>query len=179
MAEAVVAEAVVAAVAAVAAVAEVAEVAEVAVAAVAAVAAAPPIVKFTFETSKKMLPTASIFTRAVVVNEFGIMTASEPSFAVLAASTVGYVSPPSVDRLIFTLAVLIGAMSVLALFHVIVCGEPGRIRDRRVRRGDEERAGVGGERQRRVRAVVAAAAHPPVAGREAEVQRRRRGGEPT
>ena len=81
--------------------------------------------KFTFETSKKMLPTASIFTRAVVVNELGITTASEPSFAVLAASTVGYVRPPSVDRLIFTLAVLIGAMSVLALSHVTVCTEPG------------------------------------------------------
>ena len=81
--------------------------------------------KFTFETSTKMLPTASIFTRAVVVNEPGITTASEPSFAVLAASTVGYVRPPSVDRLIFTLAVLIGAMSVLALSHMTVCTEPG------------------------------------------------------
>ena len=131
------------------------------------------MVKFTFETSKKTLPTASIFTRAVVVNELGITTTSAPSFVVLAASTVGYVSPPSVDRLIFTLVVLIGAMSVLALSHMIVCVEPGGIRDRRVRRGDEERAGVGGERQRRVRAVVAAARHIPVASREAEVHGRR------
>jgi hypothetical protein len=48
-------------------------------------------VKFVFETSKKMLPTASTFTRAVVVSGFGSVTTSEPSFGVLAASTVGYV----------------------------------------------------------------------------------------
>ena len=81
--------------------------------------------KFTFETSKKMLPTASIFTRAAVPGRFGIVTTSEPSFAGPAASTVGYVRPPSVDRLIFTFDALIGAMSVLALFHVTVCGNPG------------------------------------------------------
>jgi hypothetical protein len=48
-----------------------------------------PIVKFTFETSKKMLPTASTFTRAIVVNSFGTVTTSVPSFGVLAASTFG------------------------------------------------------------------------------------------
>ena len=82
------------------------------------------IVKFVFETSKKMLPTASIFTRAVVVSTSGIVTASLPSFGVLAASTNGYVRPPSVDMLIFTFAVLVGGMSVLALSHVTVCTEP-------------------------------------------------------
>ena len=42
----------------------------------------------------------------------------------LAASTYGYVWPPSVDRQIFTLAVLIGATSVPATFQVTVCVEP-------------------------------------------------------
>ena len=35
-----------------------------------------------------MFPTASTFTRAVVVSVFGSVTTSEPSFGVLAASTV-------------------------------------------------------------------------------------------
>jgi len=82
------------------------------------------MVKFAFETSKKMFPRASTFTRAVVVGTFGIVTASEPSFAVLAASTCGYVTPPSVDRLIPTFDALVGGMSVLALSHVIVWTEP-------------------------------------------------------
>ena len=81
--------------------------------------------KFTFETSKKMLPTASTFTRAVVVGAFGIVTTSVPSFGVLAASTVGYVRPPSTESEIFTFAVLVGGRSVLALSHVTVCCEPG------------------------------------------------------
>jgi hypothetical protein len=42
-----------------------------------------------FEMSKKMLPTASTLIRAVVVAMFGIVNASEPSFAVVAASTCG------------------------------------------------------------------------------------------
>ena len=66
------------------------------------------IVKFAFETSKKTLPSASIFTRAELVAKCGIVTASEPSFGVLAARTCGYVSPPSVDRLIFTSVVPTG-----------------------------------------------------------------------
>ena len=45
--------------------------------------------KSVFETSKKMLPTASILTRAVVVEMSGIVTSCEPSFGVLAASTYG------------------------------------------------------------------------------------------
>ena len=53
--------------------------------------------KFVFETSKKMFPTASTFTRAVVVSVFGSVTTSEPSFGVLAASTVRYLWPPSVE----------------------------------------------------------------------------------
>ena len=83
------------------------------------------IVKFVFETSKKTFPTASTFTRAVVVSVFGSVTTSEPSFGVLAASTVGYVWPPSVESEIATSAVETGGTSVLALFHVTVCCEPG------------------------------------------------------
>ena len=47
------------------------------------------IVKFAFETSKKTLPSASIFTRALLVAKCGIVTAWEPSFGVLAARTIG------------------------------------------------------------------------------------------
>src|SRR5262245_12048627 len=82
------------------------------------------IVKSAFETSKKMLPTASTLIRASVVAMFGIVTGSEPSFAVLAAKTTGYVWPPSDDRLIFTFAVPMGARSVPALSQVTVCAEP-------------------------------------------------------
>src|SRR3954468_4953538 len=53
----------------------------------------------------------------------GRVTDSVPSFGVLAASTVGYVWPPSVDRLIFTFAVRIGAADVPATSQVIVCAE--------------------------------------------------------
>src|SRR6476619_2039458 len=51
---------------------------------------------------------------------FGSVTASDPSFGVLAARTIGYVWPPSFDRLIFTFAVEIGAASVPATFQVTV-----------------------------------------------------------
>ena len=132
------------------------------------------IVKFTFETSKKTLPTAAMFTRAVVVDTFGIVTASEPSFAVLAASTYGYVRPPSVERLIFTFDALVGGMSVLALSQVIVWTEPpgyvtplfGEV----TRNGPALSASVN---------VTSALLAPPprwveVARRQAEVQRRRR-----
>ena len=42
----------------------------------------------------------------------------------LAASTYGYVCPPSVDSEIFTFAVLIGATFVPATSQVTVCVEP-------------------------------------------------------
>ena len=42
------------------------------------------IVKFAFEMSKKMLPTASTFTLAVVVAILGMVNNSDPSLAVLA-----------------------------------------------------------------------------------------------
>lgn len=87
------------------------------------VAAAPVIVKLVFEISKKILPTASTFILAVVVAPTGIVTACEPSLAVLAAKTVGNVWPPSVDNEILTFAQLTGAAVVFATFHVIVCVE--------------------------------------------------------
>ena len=67
------------------------------------------IVKFASETSKKMLPTASIFTRACEVAIAGKVTACVPSFGVPETSDTGNVAPPSVDSRMFTEAVLIGA----------------------------------------------------------------------
>ena len=84
------------------------------------VAAGPVIVKLALEISKKILPTASTFILAVVLAPTGIVKASEPSFAVLAAKTVGNVFPPSVDNDILTFAQLTGAAVVLATFHVTV-----------------------------------------------------------
>ena len=82
------------------------------------------IVKFALEISKKILPTASTFTRAVVVGVFGITNASVESLGVLAANTVGNVWPPSVDKDIFTLAQFTGEAVVPATDHVIVLVEP-------------------------------------------------------
>ena len=82
------------------------------------------MVKFVFEISKKIFPTASIFILAVVVAVFGIVITSDPSFAVLADKTVGNVWPPSVDKEILTFAQLTGAAVVLATDHVIVCDDP-------------------------------------------------------
>src|SRR5690242_20738124 len=69
-------------------------------------------------TSKNTFPIASTLIRACDVDVFGSATVSEPSFGVEAASTVGKVRPPSVDRLIFTLAVLIPLASVPATSQV-------------------------------------------------------------
>ena len=89
---------------------------------------------------------------------FGSVTASEPSFGVLAASTFGYVWPPSVESAIFTFAVLTGATSVPATSHVTVCVEPRRPASPPCSATvTQERARVGREQQRRVGAVDAAA----------------------
>src|SRR3954453_6221308 len=69
-------------------------------------------------TSKSTFTIASTLIRPCVVPVFGSVTDCEPSFGVDAASTVGKVCPPSVDRLIFTFAVLIPLASVPATFHV-------------------------------------------------------------
>jgi hypothetical protein len=82
------------------------------------------IVKFESEISKKMLPTASTFTLAIVVATLGIVSASEPSLDVLTERTVGKVVPPSVHSDILTAAQLTGALVVPATFHIIVWVEP-------------------------------------------------------
>jgi hypothetical protein len=82
------------------------------------------IVKLLLETSKKMLPTASTLTREVVPEALGTVTDSDPSLAVLAASTIGKVDPPSVESEIFTFAQLTGAAGVFATFHPTVCVDP-------------------------------------------------------
>ena len=91
------------------------------------VGAAHPVpavmVKLVFEISKKILPTASILILAVVVGVLGIVNTSDPSFAVLAANTVGKVWPPSVDNDIFTFAQLTGDAVVFATDQVMVCAE--------------------------------------------------------
>ena len=74
--------------------------------------------KFVSEISKKILPTASTFIRAVVVGMLGIKTDSAPSLGVLARRMVGNVLPPSVEREILTFAALTGAAVVLATFQV-------------------------------------------------------------
>jgi hypothetical protein len=84
----------------------------------------PVMVKFVSEISKKILPTASTFIRAVAVGVLGMVSDSVPSLAVLAERTVGKVLPPSVEREILTFAVLTGASVVLVTFHVIVWDEP-------------------------------------------------------
>ena len=80
----------------------------------------PVMVKSESEISKNTLPTASIFTLAVVVGPTGIVRISEPSLGVLANKTVGKVCPPSVDNEILTLAQLIGGSVVLFTSHAIV-----------------------------------------------------------
>ena len=80
------------------------------------------MVKLVFEISKKILPTASTFIRAVVVGVLGTVITSLPSLAVLAISVLN-VFPPSVEIEIFTLAQLTGAAVVLFTDQVTVCAE--------------------------------------------------------
>ena len=102
------------------------------------------IVKFVSEISKKILPTASTFIRAVDVGVLGIKTDSEPSLAVLAARTVGNVLPPSVEREILTFAALTGAAVVLATFQVTVRISVRRDTDGGIGCGDREGSGGAG-----------------------------------
>ena len=83
-----------------------------------------PIVKLVFEISKKIFPTASTFTRQVVPGVDGTVIVSVPSLAVADASTVGKVSPPSVDNKIFTVAQLTGAAVVPFTLQVTVAELP-------------------------------------------------------
>jgi hypothetical protein len=58
---------------------------------------------------------------------FGIVTTALPLLGTLAARMVGKVWPPSVESVILTLAVLIGAIFELATFQVTVTCEPPAI----------------------------------------------------
>src|ERR1051325_7276434 len=78
------------------------------------IVATPLTVIFAPFISKKILPTASTLILPVVILPTGIVTDSEPSFAVLASNVVGNERPPSVEKEIFTFAALIGAAVVFA-----------------------------------------------------------------
>jgi hypothetical protein len=78
------------------------------------------MIKFALDISKKIFASASIFILAVVLTIAGMVSDSEPSFGVLAVITVGYVNPPSVDRLIMTFATFTGGVLVPATSHIIV-----------------------------------------------------------
>ena len=84
------------------------------------VAAGPVMVKLVLDMSKNTLPTASTLILAVVDAPTGMVTASDPSFAVLANKTAGKVCPPSVDNEILTFAQLTGGRVVLFTSHVTV-----------------------------------------------------------
>ena len=84
---------------------------------------APPMVN-DGEMLKKILPTPSTLTRPLVVGTPGIVTVCDPSLGVLLARTMGKVEPPSVDKLILTLAQLTGALFVLATVQLTVWDEP-------------------------------------------------------
>ena len=75
--------------------------------------------KFTLEISKNILPIASIFTLAVILVLFGIITDSVPSLGVFDARVIGHVLPPSVDNSMFTAEQFTGDASVFAEFQVI------------------------------------------------------------
>src|SRR5262245_3717980 len=78
--------------------------------------------------SKKMLPTASILMRTLLALMLGTVTSSDPSFAVLAASTVGNVFPLSVESEIFTFVTLMPLPVVPATFHATLSVEsPSRL----------------------------------------------------
>ena len=86
--------------------------------------AGAPIVKSTFEISKKILPTDSTFTRQVVLCEEGTVMTSDPSLGVADASTVGNVCPPSVDNNMFTEAQLTDPALVPFTLQVTVADPP-------------------------------------------------------
>ena len=140
--------------------------------------ATPWIAKSASLRSKKTLPTASTLSRALAVATFATDTTCEPSFGVLAASTCGYVKPPSADMLIFTFAAEIGGRSVPATSQVTVSGAwPSTVPPAPC---DVTRNGPvpGCERDGRVRALDPAAGRMAVTRGEPEVHagpdRRRR-----
>lgn len=83
------------------------------------------IAKLTFETSKKLFPVQATFTCAwLVLVSGGTVVESLPSFGVAAASVLGKVLPPSVERRMSTFARLTGAAVVPATFQVTAWVEP-------------------------------------------------------
>ena len=82
------------------------------------------MVKSLLDMSKKIFPRASTFILAVVLETQGNASVSDPSFAVLAASTVGYVIPPSVESDILTFGTLNGDALVPATSQVTSNWEP-------------------------------------------------------
>ena len=81
---------------------------------------ADPVIVKPREMLKKMFPAASTLTRALPLGVPGIVTVSAPSFGVLLARMIGKVFPPSVDRVILTLAQLTGELLVFATFQLTV-----------------------------------------------------------
>ena len=80
-----------------------------------------PLIENGPDILKKMFPTASTLSLAWKVAVPGIVTVSEPSFAVLFAKIIGNDCPSSRERVILTVSQLTGALFVLATFHVTVC----------------------------------------------------------
>src|SRR5579862_191554 len=77
------------------------------------------------DSAKKIFPIASIFTRTVDDAMFGAVISSEPVLGVLAASTVGNVNPPSVDKLILTFVTLMGAAVLFETLQLSSVDAPG------------------------------------------------------
>ena len=77
------------------------------------------------EISKNTLPTASTFILALfILAGHGTVIVSEPSLGTLYASSIGNVSPPSIESRMLTVGQLTGGTLVLATSHVTVCVLP-------------------------------------------------------
>ena len=72
------------------------------------------------EISKNVPFEQITITRASTVPTFGTIIDSEPSFGTFVASVIGYVNPPSVERIMSTFAQATGARSVFATSQVTV-----------------------------------------------------------
>ena len=89
----------------------------------------PDAVKFASEISKNpepFLKSPECTIRRTRLLDLDSETSADPSFAVLARSSVGKVKPPSVDIRMLTVAALTGAPAVPPTFHVTVV-EPERL----------------------------------------------------
>src|SRR5436309_8803769 len=75
------------------------------------------MVKLLGATAKNTLLTASILRRDCVLYRLGSCTVSLPSFAALAASVMGKLNPPLVERRMLTTPALMGEFAVPATSH--------------------------------------------------------------